>query len=57
MSTKISKKQVKRRRASGKSQVGSLTAVAYQMVKDAILRNHLHPGEPLPIERLVRELG
>lgn len=36
---------------------GSRTQVAYTALKHEILSNRLAPGEPLPIERFIRELG
>jgi DNA-binding GntR family transcriptional regulator len=35
----------------------SLTAVAYAAIKEEILTNRLRAGEPLPLERFVRELS
>ncbi|MCI0625754.1 MAG: GntR family transcriptional regulator [Acidobacteria bacterium] len=35
---------------------GSLTARAYQAIKREILAVHLRPGDPLPVERFIREL-
>jgi DNA-binding GntR family transcriptional regulator len=45
------------RRRGARKKPGSLTEIAYRAVKDEILANRLRPGEPLPHERLIRELG
>lgn len=34
-----------------------LTMQAYQAVKEEILNNQLRPGQPIPVERFVNELG
>lgn len=60
MSAKSSLKRSKSvgpRAARGAGQLDSLTTVAYQAIKDEILSNRLRPGEPLPTERFIRELG
>jgi DNA-binding GntR family transcriptional regulator len=46
-----------RRQPTDPAPVESRTNQAYQAIKAEILGNRMRPGEPLPIDRLVRELG
>lgn len=61
MPTKVkasTRKTNTRKQAAGNISLnGSLTDRAYQVIKQEILANRLRPGDVLPAERFVRELG